>query len=67
MSRFECVKCGASLREGPLHRINPKGEKGIWACHGCVPPDDETKRITAALTEPVDEGVMRQITKRAIH
>jgi ribosomal protein L37AE/L43A len=33
---MECAKCGASVMNKPLMRINPIGEAGIWWCEDCV-------------------------------
>jgi len=33
---MNCAKCGCSVFDRPLMRINPKGEVGIWWCEPCV-------------------------------
>lgn len=31
-----CMKCGASVFDKPLMRVNEKGVSGIWWCEDCV-------------------------------
>ncbi len=33
---MKCAKCGVSVMNIPLERVNPKGENGIWWCHNCI-------------------------------
>jgi hypothetical protein len=34
--RMECVLCPAHPADGDtVLRVNPKGEKGVWACEAC--------------------------------
>lgn len=40
MSEMKCCFCPSTLSDGPLHRINAKGQSGIWACAACRPLSD---------------------------
>jgi DNA-directed RNA polymerase subunit RPC12/RpoP len=33
---MKCAKCGTSVNDVRLERVNPKGEKGIWWCITCI-------------------------------
>lgn len=33
---MKCDKCGISMMDDPLYRINPKGEDGIFRCESCM-------------------------------
>lgn len=46
---FSCVVCGRS--DVALFRINPKGEKGIFACreHKLSPPDPVVEDIATII------------------
>lgn len=59
MSTFTCFYCGRSTESHGLsmHRITPKGEKGLWACsvhyleHKYPPVDPESQEIIALIEE----------------
>ncbi|MDR2897512.1 MAG: hypothetical protein LBU99_01765 [Spirochaetaceae bacterium] len=38
---MRCFYCGKGVFDGAkiLHRINPKGEKGVYACEKCIKPE----------------------------
>ena len=46
---LECIFCGKSSRihHANLHRINPKGEEGVWAC------DEHIKKTDVVVSEEV--------------
>ena len=56
---MKCFYCNATPDEaGVLHRINPKGQPGIWACEEHVPG---STTIDAEVQEIVD--IIRQDKK----
>ena len=45
--KFACEVCGVSSHKTATHRVNPKGEPGIFRCEACLdtPPDRDTKEL----------------------
>ena len=55
---MECIYCGKGIETGPLYRLNPKGEEGIWAHYDCMAPGEKTKVLpeTKELVDIIDKG-----------
>ncbi len=51
---MKCIHCGRGVFDGvALHRQNPKGEDGIWACdeHNTKPVDPLVAEIVGAIQQ----------------
>jgi hypothetical protein len=44
---IKCDVCGKGVEKGPMHRVNPLGEKGVFRHEPCggVAADDATKEL----------------------
>ncbi len=47
MEKFACEVCGVSSHKTATHRVNPKGEPGIFRCEDCLdtPLDPTVKEL----------------------
>lgn len=52
---LKCEVCGRTVKDTPLFRANPTGEKGRWRCEACLdePPSD----VVLAVTDSIQLGV----------
>lgn len=37
---MNCKKCGTSVFEKPLNRVNPIGEIAVWWCSDCIKKEE---------------------------
>lgn len=58
MSRPSCPRCTRSVNDGPLFRVNPKLEIGIFVCMKCITAEERAKLDpdTVKLTTIIHQG-----------
>lgn len=59
----KCNNCGKFVEEF-LHRVNPKGEKGVWWCESCIRKLEPElwKNIEKEISE-VEKELLQQVQK----
>lgn len=57
MSTTNCARCNRSVSDGPLFRVNPLGENGVFVCIACMSVeeldklDPETVRLVTIIAK----------------